>query len=135
MLSRESRWGALVLLPLLAGALLVMHGLDTGVAGGQVATEHVATTDSHTDSDSHPDGDRHGSASDHGCAGCAAAHMMVACVAVLAATAAGYQLARCIGGHPRPVNAAHALVRAARGIGDLLRPPDPAWVRLAVMRC
>ena len=124
---RLPRWTALLILPLLAGALLLMHGLDAGAnTSGLHGTSAVASDQSHQ-------GDTPGEQHDAGCDGCAVGHVMAACIAVVA-TVVGLRLARRATGVRVSTLAASATgrIRAAR---QLLRPPDPAWVRLAVMRC
>ena len=124
---RLPRWTALLVLSLLAGAVLLMHGLDasatpTGHAGASV----LPAVHSH-------EGDTPSAHQEAGCDGCAVGHVVAACVAIVA-TVVGLRLAR------RPVGArVTTLVDTATGriraAGRLPRPPDPAWVRLAVMRC
>ena len=122
---RLSRWTVLLVLPLMAGALLLMHGL---VAGASEDASHAsmseATSHEHPAPASHEE--RH-------CEGCVAGHLMAACVAVVASVATVSFSRRAIRG-PRTATplAETGLLRTAR---ELLRPPDPAWVRLAVMRC
>jgi hypothetical protein len=124
---RLPRWTALLVMLLLAGAVLLMHGLDARAtatghhgasAGGAVHSHLGETLDEHLDA---------------GCDGCAVSHVMAACVAIVA-TIGGLRLARRAagGGVSTPVAAATEHLRADR---QLLRPPEPAWVRLAVMRC
>jgi hypothetical protein len=124
---RLPRWTALLVLPLLAGALLLMHGLDAGAStSGLPAAAAAAPTHAHH-------GETPAEHHDAGCDGCEIGHVMAACVAIVA-TVVGLRLARRAMG-PRVATraaAAPGLVRAAR---ELLRPPEPAWVRLAVMRC
>ena len=124
---RLPRWTALLVLPLLAGALLLMHGLD---AGTTTTGPHgaVAVASDHPNQGETPAEHHHA-----GCPGCVVGHVMAACVAVVA-TVVGLRLARRGIGTDLStfVDAATGRVRAAR---QLLRPPDPAWVRLAVMRC
>ena len=124
---RLPRWTALLVLPLLAGALLLMHGLDAGATtNGLHAAAAAAPTHSHQDEA--PTEHR-----DAGCDGCAVGHVLAACVAIMA-TVVGLRLARRAAGVSVStlVDFATARTRAAR---QVLRPPDPAWVRLAVMRC
>jgi len=124
---RLPRWTALLVLPLLAGALLLMHGLDAGAnASGLDGASAAAPAHSHH---GEAPGEHHGV----GCDGCAVGHAMVACMAIVA-TILGLRLARRSTGTPVStfVDTAMGRMRAAR---ELLRPPDPAWVRLAVMRC
>jgi hypothetical protein len=112
---------------LLVGALLLMHGLDAG-AGTNGLHDVAAAAPAH-DHPAETPAEHH----DEGCEGCAAGHVMAACVAIVA-TILGLRLARRVAGIRLStlVDAAIGRVRAAR---QLLRPPDPAWVRLAVMRC
>lgn len=135
---RLPRWTALLLLPLLVGALLLMHGLDAGATTSGLhgaataappAHDHAATTAPALHLHDGAPAEHH----DEGCAGCTVGHVMAACVAIVA-TVVGLHVAR------RRVRAGVAmLIVSARGrIGaarPLPRPPDPAWVRLAVMRC
>ena len=124
---RLPRWTALLVLPLLVGALLLMHGLDAGATTtGLHGTSTAAPTHDHpaeTPAEHHDDG----------CEACAVGHVMAACVAIVA-TVVGLRLARRATGIRLSslVDAATDCIRAVR---QLLRPPDPAWVRLAVMRC
>ena len=123
---RLPRWTALLLLPLLAGALLSMHGLG---AGATDARPHAQSAEhAHVGP-----GEARAEHRDAGCDDCAVGHVMVACVAIVV-TVAGVRLARRAVGTREPALAATAIehLRAAR---KLLRPPEPAWVRLGVMRC
>lgn len=124
---RRLRWSPLLVLPLLVGALLVMHGLDARADG--TPSEGVRSISAHPHEVADPGT---GSADGH-CAACAAGHVVAACVAIVASVA-GLRAARPILGAARRllVAAAAAVVRAG---GGPLRPPPPAWVRLAVMRC
>jgi hypothetical protein len=124
---RLPRWTALLILPLLVGALLLMHGLDAGATTtGLHGASANASTHAH---DAEAPADHHGA----GCDGCAVAHVMAACVAIVV-TVVGLRLARRAVGLrlATAVDTAVGRIRAAR---QLLRPPDPAWVRLSVMRC
>lgn len=123
---RLPRWTALLVLPLLAGALLLMHGLDAGATTtGPHGASAVASDHSHH-------GETPAEHHDAGCEDCAV-HVMAACVAIVA-TVVGLRLARRAAGTRLStlVDRATGRIRAAR---QLLRPPEPAWVRLAVMRC
>lgn len=111
--------------------LFVMHGLDDPSAHGtdlhppQPAAAHPEqAADGHVDA-----------TEDHQCTDCAGAlHVVIVCVAVLAAV--GLALS-----WPRLRHAAAALVDAARDLDlAIAAPPSsgcsrPAWVRLAVMLC
>jgi hypothetical protein len=124
---RLPRWTALLVLPLLAGALLLMHGLDAGATtNGLHGASAAVSTHAH-------EGDTPAEHHDAGCEGCAVGHVMAACVAIVA-TAVGLRLARHATGTRLSALTLSAVsrIRAAR---QVLRPPDPAWVRLAVMRC
>lgn len=124
---RLPRWTALLFLPFLVGALVLMHGLDAGATTtGLHATSSVAPTHAHH-------GETSAAHHDEGCEGCAVGHVMAACVAIVA-TVVGLRLARrATGAHPwAPIVAARGRIRASR---QVRRPPDPAWLRLAVMRC
>lgn len=124
---RLPSWTALLVLPLLVSALLVMHGLDAG----------ATTTGLHGVSTAAPSQAHHAETPaehhDDGCEACTIGHVMAACVAVVA-TVINLRLARHATGIRLSTLVFSALgrIRAAR---QLLRPPDPAWVRLAVMRC
>lgn len=124
---RIPRWIALLALPLLVGAFLLMHGLDAR-AGTIGATEVAAAAPAHVEQDGH--------ASDHDdehCGTCAVGHVMAACVAIVA-TVTGVRLTRRLVGVrvPTLLDAATSWTRDVR---EVLRDPEPAWVRLAVMRC
>jgi hypothetical protein len=121
---RLARWAAFALVPLLVGAVLLMHGLDantTTVSVTSVAAEHEPGHDH-----------------DRGCDTCPRPHhVLAACVAVIAAigtSRAARQLAARVRRSITP-----AVGRLGRRVGDGLiqpaRPPDPASVRFDVMRC
>lgn len=124
---RLPRWTTLMVLPLLVGAFLLMHGLDARASTNGVA-EAAAAAPGHVEQD--------GQSENHGaehCGGCAVGHVMAACVAIIA-TVVGVRLAR------RPLRTlittlVVAATQWARATREVLRPPEPAWVRLAVMRC
>ncbi|MGH9275071.1 MAG: hypothetical protein ACRDZU_10525 [Acidimicrobiales bacterium] len=124
---RLPRWTALLVLPLLVGALLLMHGLD---AGATTSGPHgaVAVASDHSHQDEAP-AEHH----DAGCDGCAIGHVMAACVAIVA-TVVGLRIAWRVAG-PRLPTFVDTAIGSARAARQLLRPPDPVWVRLAVMRC
>lgn len=126
-LPRFPRWTALLVLPLLAGALLLMHGLD---AGASTSGRHgaAASVPAHSHGDEVPA--EHGRA---GCDSCATDHVISVCVAIVAAVV-GLRLARRAAAMrlTTVTDAGTDRIRTAR---RLLRAPDPAWVRLAVMRC
>ena len=122
MRSAGVRWAILVTVPLLVGAVLLMHGID---AAAHAAPPPAAAAPDHQDHHR----------SDQPCDTCPAAHhLVIACVAV-ALTIATVDRARL---RPGPALAAPAvaLVAALRDrVAAVARPPDPAWVRLGVMRC
>lgn len=127
---RSLRWTGLLALLLLAGALLLMHGLDArvhiepGPAAQPVGVSAAGDWDEAERSAGHDD--------EH-CPTCASGHVMVACVAILTAFAGLICLRRALGQVVATLAAAtSAGVQVAHRI---LRPPEPAWVRLAVMRC
>lgn len=117
----------MLVLPLLVGAFLLMHGLDAQVGTGDVA-EAAAAAPGHVEQAAQSES--HGA--EH-CGGCAVGHVMAACVAIIV-TVVGVRIAR------RSLRTLlSTLVVAATGwaraTSELLCPPEPAWVRLAVMRC
>lgn len=124
---RLPRWTTLLVLPLLVGAFLLMHGVDAGVGTTNI-TEAAAPAPGHVE--------QNGQSANHGaehCGGCAVGHVMAACVAIIA-TVVGVRLAR------RQLGTLlSTLVVPATGWAParrvVLRPPEPAWVRLTVMRC
>ena len=123
---RLPRWSALLVLPLLVGALLLMHGLNPGPGPERMDRATAAST--HLD-----DGDRPGHHDDGHCVACAAGHVMATCVAIVATVAGLRRARRTVGVVVMPrVATVTAGIRAAQAV---LRPPEPAWVRLAVMRC
>jgi hypothetical protein len=129
MPTRLPRWTWLLVLPMLVGALLLMHGLDAH-AGDSHSPEAVASevaVGDHPHDESVP--------AEHGhCAECLAGHVMAACVAIITAIG-GVGLARRLLNRGHLVGPAMAAATRVRGLVELARPPDPAWVRLSVMRC
>jgi hypothetical protein len=126
-----SRW-ALLALPLLVGALLLMHGLDTGSTEsgtGPGTDPGTAPTAAHGHDGAAPDGHDDGH-----CASCDIAHLMAACVAVLA-TIATFIAAHRLDARGTAIRRMRSAPRRRLDWPDQLRPPEPAWVRLAVMRC
>lgn len=128
MSTRRSRWTRLLVLAIVVGALLLMHGLDAHVGGPQPSEAAAAASvvADHPRDESTP--------GDHGhCVDCVAAHVMAACVAIITAIGGVALLRRLLRGTlEAPVAAVAGRVR---GLVDMARPPDPAWVRLSVMRC
>jgi len=122
---RLPRWTVLLVLPLLAGALLLMHGLDAGATTDELhAASGAAPRLAHR-------GETPAEHHDTGCDSCVFGHVVAACVAVVA-TVVGLRVARrATGTRMSTLVSALGRIRAARR----LRPPDPTWVRLAVMRC
>jgi len=115
----------LLTLPALVGALLLMHGLDVGgaTAGSATALAHAATDDHGEAANGH---------SEEHCADCGVGHMVAACVAVLA-TFAAVVVRRFHAGRAVFLGIGAAVSRG-RPLGNPLRSPEPAWVRLAVMQ-
>lgn len=129
MSTRLPRWTWLLVLPMLVGALLLMHGLDTQV--GAMHSPEVAATELVVPD--HPHGDS--VPAEHGhCAECLAGHVMAACVAIVTAIGS-IGLARRLLRQASFVAPVVAAADRVRGLVELPRPPDPAWVRLSVMRC
>jgi hypothetical protein len=125
--SRVPRWTALLVLPLLVGALLLMHGLDARASAGGLP-EASAATPAHAHHRAVP-----AEHDDEQCASCAVGHVTAACVAIVLAVI-GLRLARRGAGFlvPALLDSVGVRLTAAR---ELLRSAEPAWVRLAVMRC
>ncbi|MGK2949644.1 MAG: hypothetical protein ACSLFP_13810 [Acidimicrobiales bacterium] len=128
MPTRLPRWTWMLVLPMLVGALLVMHGLDAQSSvshqSGMLASAGVIEEHPHDD----PVPAEHGH-----CVECLAAHVMAVCVAVITAVGGLTLVRRLVRGTvAAPVAAAAGRVQ---GLVELARPPDPAWVRLSVMRC
>lgn len=123
---RLPRWTVLLALPLLVGALLVMHGLDAGAPDATMAHSPVeAMPHSHD----HP---APASPDDRGCDHCLTGHLIAACAAVVA-TVGAIRLRRSttVG---RLAAAPHRVAaRSLRILREVVRPPEPAWVRLGVM--
>lgn len=127
---RLPRWTALLVLPLLVGALLLMHGLDAN-AGASPVDAAMAHSLIEASPHSHDHPASAGNA-DRDCDHCTAGHLMAACAAVIA-TVGAVRLRRSAGlGRLLTV-----LRRAATGplpaLRDVIHPPEPAWVRLSVM--
>lgn len=138
MPARLPRWTWLLVLPLLVGALLLMHGLDAGAgdhhAPAATAAASVVEPHSHTEPGTHLDASAPASSEDGHCLDCLAGHVMAACMAIIT-TIVGIGLARRRLGGGLVTALAATLEQAARGLIESTRPPDPAWVRLSVMRC
>ena len=119
-----SRW-VLLALPILVGGLLAMHGLAGGLgAVGAAAIHEASEVAPDGTSDAHHEGD---------CAHCQLGHMMLACVAVLAA-AATFAKAPTVQEHTAAVARRPVPPRWARLWTQRTHPPEaPAWVRLEVM--
>jgi hypothetical protein len=133
MSRRPPRWTWFLVSSVLLGAFVFMHGFDghtvdsamSRSAPAAPATAEHAVEHSHGD----PASTEHG-----GCPDCLAGHVMVACVAILSSVVAFGFLRRLLArvgfvadGKPAP--------ERVRRIVEMARPPDPAWVRLSVMRC
>lgn len=120
----------MLVLPLLVGALLLTHGLDAHAN----ATHPVAAASAASVVSVHPHGDGLMPV-DHGHSGdCLAGHLMAACGLVITAIG-GVALVRRLLVRPAVPIPARAVAAGVRGLVELARPPDPAWVRLSVMRC
>jgi hypothetical protein len=128
MPTRLPRWTWLVVLPMVVGALLLMHGLDA-----HASPAHPAGGSAGAAVDEHPHGQS--AAGDEGhCSDCVAGHVMAACVAIISAIG-GIGLVRSRLTRRSPAATAAAVVVRVRGLAEQARPPDPPWVRLSVMRC
>lgn len=115
----------LLALPLLVGGLLAMHGLAGGSSVMSSAVAHEASDVGHPGTaDVRHEGD---------CAHCHLGHVMVACVAVLAAVATIAKACRTREHAGLPARPPLTL-GWARGWTQRAHPPEPpAWVRLQVM--
>lgn len=128
MAVRLPRWTWLLVLPLLVGALLLTHGPDahaSAIHPGAASAASVVPV--------HPHGDGEMPA-DHGCGTCMAGHVMAACGAIVTAIG-GVVLVRRLLARPGVPILAGTVAARVRGLVEPARPPDPAWVRLSVMRC
>ena len=129
MPTRLPHWTWLLVLPMLVGALLLMHGLDAhaGDSHPSEAAASASVAEEHSHDESTP--------GEHGhCIDCLAGHVMAACVAIITAIG-GIGLARRLLARSSLAVPATAVAGRIRGLAELARPPDPAWVRLSVMRC
>lgn len=128
MTSRLPRWAVLLFLPLVAGSLLLMHGLEAGASDG---AGHGTTETAHShqgEAEAHPGRADH---STGGCRGCLA-HVVTTCAAVIVAVTAWQFRRRRFA--PRVATDRVAGGRA-RPHSDLRRARDPVWVQLSVMTC
>jgi hypothetical protein len=116
----------LLVLPLLFGGFLLMHGVEASSSGGGHVA--IAAVDSHTDE---PASEEHRHGAD--CADCWG-HALAGCVAVVAGLVTLRRTRRWVatGGLALQVPAGLRLLRER---WEQWHPPEPAWVRLAVMRC
>lgn len=129
MPTRLPRWTWLLVLPMLVGALLLMHGLDAqaGESHHSATAASVSVVEAHPHDVSAP--------AEHGhCVDCLAGHVMAACVAIITAIG-GIGLTRRLLTRGALAAPAAAVTDRVRCLVELARPPDPAWVRLSVMRC
>ena len=129
MPTRLPRWTWSLVLLTLVGALLLMHGLDAQAGDSHAAGTFASASvvEEHLHDESTP--------ADHGhCVDCLAGHVMAACVAIITAMG-GVGLVRRIMTRGSLAAPATAVADRVRGLVELARPPDPAWVRLSVMRC
>lgn len=141
MPARLPRWTWLLVLPMLVGALLLMHGLDAGAGDHHTPTAAAAPAPAdshvHTEHGAHLDTATSAAASsspeDGQCLDCLAGHVMAACMAIITTIVGVGLIRRRLGGGF--VVALAAPLEWARSLIESVRPPDPAWVRLSVMRC
>ena len=129
MPTRLRRWTWSLVLLTLVGAVLLMHGLDAQAGDSHAAGTSVpsAGVEVHAHDESTP--------ADHGhCVDCLAGHVMAVCVAIIIAVG-GVGLVRHTMTRGNLAAPAAAVADRMRGLIELARPPDPAWVRLSVMRC
>jgi hypothetical protein len=106
----------------LAGAVLLMHGLD---AAAHLTSTTVSAVPGHS-------GQHDG---DEPCTDCPSGHhLVIACVAAAVTITALVSARRRPGRLLASVAVASAAAPRDR-IAAVARPPDPAWVRLSVMRC
>lgn len=115
---------------IVAGGLLLMHGLDThGSQMQPVAVSEAVAVDGHGGHgvDHHDDDGSH-------CEGCMAGAVMAACVAVIMVFESWSLIRRVLGASRSTPLLMSGLDRARRAV-DVFRPPGPAWIRLSVMRC
>jgi hypothetical protein len=115
-----------VVLPVLFGGFLLMHGVEaSSTGGGHVA---VAVVEPHTEE---PASEDHHHGAD--CADCWG-HALAACVAVIVGLVS-LRLVRRWATTGSLAVLLPASVRLLRERWEQWHPPEPAWVRLAVMRC
>jgi hypothetical protein len=115
---------------MLVGALLLMHGLDARVVDHHAEPVSVSAS---IVVDDDPVVESMPGEHDH-CADCLAGHVMAACVAVITAIGGVGLVRRLLA--PGTLAALAAVVAdCIQNPVGLARPPDPAWVRLSVMRC
>lgn len=128
MPTRLPRWTSVLLLPVVVAALLLMHGLDAraGEAHPSFASPGVLEEE-HPHDQATPGEHWH-------CVECLATHAMAACVAIVGAVG-GLALVRRVAAPRRPAGAPGAVGRRPTALVRPAHPPDPAWVRLSVMRC
>jgi hypothetical protein len=119
----------LLALPLLVGGLLLMHGLEASVGGGHPGHGGQLVASGH-ETDSHDD--VAGSHEGAHCVDCWA-DVLTACLGVLV----GLVTLGLVRGWAGPATSSVALLAAtcrSRERWELWHPPEPAWLRLAVMR-
>lgn len=120
----------LTTLPLLVWAvavgLLAMHGLHSH--GGQLTTSSEIAVDSPGHGTVHRVGD------EAHCDDCMARAMIAACVAILAGLGP-LLLVRLALGVARATPLLNSVLGSLRRVIDAFVPSNPAWIRLAVMRC
>jgi hypothetical protein len=130
--TRRLRARTLLALPLLIGGLLLMHGLEASVDGGGHAGHGAQLAGSGHDAHAH----ERAPASQHEGAHCSDcwAHALAACLAVIVALVTVRRLVRDWAATAASSVLLLAATLAFRERWELWHPPEPAWVRLAVMR-
>lgn len=131
MIRRRFRFALItVLILMVAGGLLLMHGLDThGSQMQRAATGEMSAVDGNGGHGL----DHHDGEGSH-CEGCMAGAVMAACVAVITVFASWSLTRRVLGASrstPLLISGGDRVRRAV----DVFRPPGPVWIRLSVMRC
>ena len=130
----------LLVLPMLVGALLLMHGLEAWVGDHHpapvVAPASAVDVGPRVDPGDqlHVAGLRSMSSEHDHCAGCMADHVMVACVAVITAIG-GVAVVRRLLARAAVMASARLPADCMQSLAAFARPPDPPWGRLSVMRC
>lgn len=130
MIRRRFRFASITVLTLMvAGGLLLMHGLDTH--GSQMHTAAVGEMGALDGHGGH--GVDHHDRDESHCEGCMAG-AVAACVAVMTAFVSWSLIRYGLAARRSTLSLLAVLDRFRRAV-DVFRPPDPAWIRLSVMRC